>query len=205
MQKISNLIDKSKYCIIFLQYYKIRESIMGEPTTEPNSQRKITGNNLPLQTYELEERTSYLVEESKPKISLQMFSQEIKNGRKGLCICRSNPKRLREKYGLNDVHCIWLTRNHLDNEHCIDPTNLSRLSIELVNFIKESSNGIILMEGLEYLISQNSYQIILHFVQLINDKIMLNNSIIIIPIDPMVLSERELHLLERDMKLPDFL
>ena len=61
------------------------------------------------------------------------------------------------------------------------------------------------MEGLEYLISQNSYQIILHFVQLINDKIMLNNSIIIIPIDPMVLSERELHLLERDMKLPDFL
>jgi two-component system cell cycle response regulator len=94
-----------------------------------------------------------------------------------------------------------LTNNNLDNEKCIDPTNLSRLTIEIVNFIKESKNGIILLEGLEYLISQNSYQIILRFIQLINDKIMLSRCIIITTIDPLILTERELHLLERDMKL----
>ena len=151
--------------------------------------------------YDIEERTSYLVEESKPILSFKLFNNEIKAGRKAMCITRQNPKRLRDKYQWENVPIIWLTNNNLEKEHCIDPTNLSRLSIEMVNFIQDSNNGIILLEGLEYLISQNSYQFILRFIQLINDKIMLSNCIIIITIDPLILSERELHLLERDMKL----
>jgi two-component system cell cycle response regulator len=174
---------------------------MGEPTTDSTSGKQVENSDIINTNYSIEERTSYLIEEPKPNLSVKFFSQEVAKGREALCISRTNPKRLREKYTLKDVHCIWLTRNHLNNEHCIDPTNLSRLSIDIVNFIKNSNNGIILLEGLEYLISQNSYQIILHFVQLINDKIMLSNSTIMIPIDPLVLTERELHLLERDMKL----
>ncbi|WP_455392674.1 DUF835 domain-containing protein [[Eubacterium] cellulosolvens] len=151
--------------------------------------------------YKIEERTSYLIEESKPIISFNLFNQEIQKGRKALCITRQNPKRLRDRYNWSETPIIWLTNNNLEKEHCIDPTNLSRLSIEIVNFIKETKNGIILLEGLEYLISQNSYQIILRFIQLINDKVMLSNCIIVIPMDPLILSERELHLLERDMKV----
>ena len=149
----------------------------------------------------IEERASYLIEEPKPINSLKLFNQEMINGRSGLCITRENPKRHREKYNWKKVPIIWLTNNNLNNEHCIDPTNLSRVTNEIVNFINESKNGIILLEGLEYLISQNSYQIILRFIQLINDKIMLSNCIIIVPIDPLIFNERELHLLERDMKL----
>jgi two-component system cell cycle response regulator len=155
----------------------------------------------PVGDYKIEERTSYLVEESKPIISFKLFNQEINNRRKALCITRQNPKRLRDKYNWTDVPIIWLTNNNLEKEHCIDPTNLSRLSIEIVNFIKQTKNGIILLEGLEYLISQNSYQIILRFIQLINDKVMLSNCIILVPMDPLILNDRELHLLERDMKV----
>ena len=161
----------------------------------------MTNNSIAKDSYEIEERTSYLIEESKPVLSFTIFNQEIQNGRKAMCITRQNPRRLRDKYKWQDVPIIWLTNNNLENDYCIDPTNLSRLSIEIVNFIKETKNGIILLEGLEYLISQNSYQFILRFIQLINDKIMLSNCIIIVPIDPLILSERELHLLERDMKL----
>lgn len=175
-----------------------RESIKGEPRIEKDS----SVSTVP-QTYEIENRTSYLIEEPKPIISFQMFNSEIQNGRKGLCITRKNPKRLREQFKWKNLQIIWLTRNNLDSENCIDPTNISRLSIEIVNFISKSKNGIILLEGLEYLISQNSYQIILHFMQLINDKIMLSNCTIIVPLDPLILSEREVHLLERDMKLPE--
>jgi two-component system cell cycle response regulator len=138
-------------------------------------------------------------------MSFQLFDQEIQKGRKGLCVTRKNPNRIWENFNWKnkETHIIWLTRNNLETEHCIDPTNLSRLSMEIINFINDSENGIILLEGLEYLISQNSYQIILHFIQLLNDKIMLSDCSIIVPLDPLVLTERELHLLERDMKLPN--
>jgi two-component system cell cycle response regulator len=155
-------------------------------------------------TYQIEERTSYLIEESKPVIAFNIFNQEIRNERKGMCITRENPKRLRERFKWNNIPIIWLTNNNIEKERCIDPTNLSRLTIEIVNFIKETNNGIIILEGLEYLISQNSYQIILRFIQLINDKIMLSNGIVVIPLDPLILDERELHLLERDMKVYEF-
>lgn len=155
-------------------------------------------------TYQIEERTSYLIEESKPVIAFNIFNQEIRNQRKGMCITRENPKRLRERFDWNNVPIIWLTNNNIEKERCIDPTNLSRLTIEIVGFIKDTNNGIIILEGLEYLISQNSYQIILRFIQLLNDKIMLSNGIVVIPLDPLILDERELHLLERDMKVYEF-
>jgi len=178
----------------------VRESVKEEPIIGDGSESNLHTNGVK-KVYEVEERTSYLIEEPKPVLSLKIFDQELRKGRKGLCITRETPKRLRNKYKWQGLPIIWLTNNNLETEHCIDPTNLSRLSIEIVNFIKESKNGIILLEGLEYLISQNSYHILLHFIQLINDKIMLSDSIILIPLDPKILTERELHLLERDMKL----
>lgn len=175
----------------------VRESANKEPNSGENVQEPSANIN----EYKVYERNSYLIEESKPVIGMEIFNQEIQNGRSGLCITRENPRRIIEKYNWEKVPIIWLTRNNLPKEHCIDPTNLSRLTIDIVNFIKESKTGIILLEGLEYLISQNSYQIILRFIQLINDKIMLSNCIILVPVDPLILNQRELHLLERDMKV----
>ncbi len=173
----------------------LRESASGEPASD--TEESIVGRSA--KVHKLDERSSYLIEESKPAISYDLFAHEVLDGRKGLCITRKNPEWLREEYKWTDIPIIWLTNNNIEKEHCIDPTNLSRLSIKIVNFIKQNSNGIIILEGLEYLISQNSYQFILRFVQLINDKVMLSNCILLIPIDPLILSEREVHLLERDM------
>lgn len=161
----------------------------------------LTAHGHPQHEFKLEPRTSYLIEESKPLLGLRLINQEIVRRRPALVITRQNPKRLRDKYNWGDVPIIWLTNNNLENEHCIDPTNLSRLSIEIINFTKNTNNGIIFLEGLEYLISQNSYQFILRFIQLINDKIMLSDCTFLVPMDPLILAERELHLLERDMKV----
>jgi two-component system cell cycle response regulator len=173
-----------------------------KPKVEPKKKTFGSGSvETGLGNYEIEERTSYLIEEPKPTLAFRIFNHQLSEGRNGLCITRQNPKRLRKKFNWKKIPIIWLTNNNLENEHCIDPTNLSRLTSEIINFIKDTSNGIVLLEGLEYLISQNSYQFILRFIQLINDKIMLSNCIILFPLDRLILSEREVHLLERDMKV----
>ena len=107
---------------------------------------------------------------------------------------------LHAKYDLKDTPLIWLTRNRVEAVKCIEPTNITRLSMEIVDFIQDTGKGMILFEGIEYLISQNSYPIILRFIQLLNDKIMLGNSGMLIPLNPLILQESELYMLERDMK-----
>ena len=177
-----------------------RASTSGEPKDE-GGKSATPQEDGDIISHDMEPRTSYLIEEPKPDTSFSIFNSELVAGKHGLCITRKNPKHLREKFNWTDVPIIWLTNNNIENERCIDPTNLSRLTNEMVDFIKKTEKGIVLLEGLEYLISQNSYQIILRFIQLINDKIMLSSNSFVVPLDPLILSERELHLLKRDMKL----
>jgi two-component system cell cycle response regulator len=153
-----------------------------------------------IERYNIDFKHSYLVKEQKPVISLNIFNSMIAEGVNGLCITRANPDELRDVYDFQDLPIIWLTRNRIESETCVDPSNITRLSVEISKFIQDTERGAILLEGLEYLISQNNYPVILRFIHLLNDKIMLGNSCMIVPLNPLILKENELHMLERDMK-----
>ena len=171
------------------------------PSKSSNSQPSPDSNvDSFIAKYNIDFKHSYLVKEPKPIISLNIFNSMIDEGVSGLCITRANPTEIRVKYQFQETPIIRLTRNRIDAETCVDPSNITRLSVEISKFIQNTPRGVILLEGLEYLISQNNYPIILRFIQLLNDKIMLGNSCMIIPLNPLILKENELHMLERDMK-----
>ncbi len=150
--------------------------------------------------YNIDFKHSYLVKEQKPVMSFNIFKEMIDEGVNGLCITRNNPTEVRDKYGFESIPIIWLTRNRIKDEKCIDPSNITRLSVEISKFIAGMDRGSVLLEGLEYLISYNDYPLILRFLQLLNDKIMLGNSCMIVPLNPLILQENQLQMLEREMK-----
>ncbi len=170
-----------------------RKNSNPQPSTDSNEDSFI-------EKYNIDFKHSYLVKEQKPVISLNIFKSMIAEGVSGLCISRTNPNELRDVYDFQELPIVWLTRNRIESEMCVDPSNITRLSVEISNFIQNTERGAILLEGLEYLISQNNYPIILRFIHLLNDKIMLGNSCMIVPLNPLILKENELHMLERDMK-----
>jgi len=57
------------------------------------------------------------------------------------------------------------------------------LSHTIKEFIKKTGNGVVLLEGLEYLITQNDYRDVLKFVQSLSDSIAVSNSCLIVPVD----------------------
>ena len=75
---------------------------------------------------------------------------------------------------------------------------LSLSSSTIMSFIVKAEDGVVLLDGIEYLISQNNFKSILNLIQLLNDKIMLSSSRIIISLDPMTLSDQELHYIESE-------
>lgn len=70
----------------------------------------------------------------------------------------------------------------------------------LEKFIKNTKNGVALLEGLECLIINNSFPIILKVVEDINESIMESNCRLLLPIYPETLDEKELALLERNLE-----
>lgn len=148
--------------------------------------------------FALEKKTYYIVKEHKAVRSLEIFSDSVGHGVQGLCVTHQHPDKVRNKWNLETTPIIWLTRNNVEGEHCLDPLSIVTLSTIIQSFLQKTDNGIILFEGLEYLITQNSFSAILKLIQQIADKIMLSNTTLLLSIDPLTLDKKELRLLERD-------
>ncbi|MEW6069064.1 MAG: DUF835 domain-containing protein [Candidatus Thermoplasmatota archaeon] len=139
---------------------------------------------------------SYLIEEKKPNRTFALLKLLIKNKIEPFCITRLHPKHVKRKYKIK-VKNLWLSKKEYD--YCLSPTDLGVLVSTAEKFIKHTKNGVVLIEGLEYLILNNDFPKILRVVEDINESIMESNCRLILPIDPDTLDPRELALLERSL------
>jgi hypothetical protein len=137
----------------------------------------------------------YLVKEKRPNIAFAVFNEAVSHGAKGMLAVREHPNRLRQVHSFNATKILWLTRR-VGVDH-IDPTELSLLSLEITKFVESAQKSVVLLEGIEYIITQNDFESVLRFVNHLHDFVLAHDSAVIIVIDPRVLSTRELALLER--------
>ena len=141
----------------------------------------------------------YLLVEEKPDTCFKLFNKLIEYGVKGMLISRIHPSQIQEEYNVKDIPTIWLTQ--VREENCIEPTNITQLSIAVKGFAENDVEGVILLEGLEYLIIQNGFEVVLRFVQTMADIVMISKCRLIISFDAQTLGEVELHQLERELNV----
>jgi hypothetical protein len=142
---------------------------------------------------------SYLIEEDRAHFCFQILSKLIGCNYEGLCICRTNPKKIKENFGLEDVSMYWLTDRESKSEATISPS-LENMIYVAEEFIDRSDEAVLLLDGLEYLISNNSFNPVLRFLRRLIDKISETESILLISVSPKAINTQELKLLEREMK-----
>ncbi|MFH0860460.1 MAG: DUF835 domain-containing protein [Candidatus Altiarchaeota archaeon] len=147
---------------------------------------------------ELSPGMSYLIKEPKSERSFDVFTNCLSHGVPGLVFTRTHPKRVRETYGLKDTPVLWLT-NLTSEERSISPYSFSELSILVSKFLKEVDKCVILLDGLEYLITHNSYNQTLKLIQNLRDKVSATNSHLVISVDDRTLSDQQIKLLEQEM------
>jgi hypothetical protein len=147
----------------------------------------------------------YLLKEGGLEGALGLMTKTLSANAKGLCILRTHPDNVRNRFPL-DHQMVWLTKT----ESCqveeasgkcefVSPTDLPRLNTMIKSFLTENKGGTVLLEGMEYLITQNEFKNVLKFLQVIRDQVILAKGIMLIPLDPGVLEERDLKALEREM------
>ncbi len=177
---------------VFIAYAILKYKVMVIPVVEEMKTTEVT--------YDLKEGISYLIDEEKPQRSFEIFVDLVTHGAPGLCITRIRPEEVRETSGLVKTPIIWLSRT-VDDKMCIDPAMTAELSMTIDNFLEESKNSVILLDGIEYLIVHNNYSKILKLLHDLNEDMAVHNAILIIPVDKRTLSEKEYALLTRDMKV----
>jgi len=146
---------------------------------------------------------SCICAEPRPERSFSLFLAALDQGRRGLCIARTHPDSTRRRYGLEGVRIIWLTKSEdvtpPAGDRYLSPTNLVVLASAIKEFLDEDSGGVIVFEGLEYLITQNGFESILKFIQRVNEYVMTSGGIMLVSANPEAMAGRQYKLLAREM------
>lgn len=143
---------------------------------------------------------AFMIKEQVPKLSLKAFTELLSLGYKGLCISRIPPEKLGKIKEYEGSKVLWLSKK--TGENCIPPS-LTKLSHEIMDFIKEKKGKLILLDGLEYIIGNVEFTKVIKFVNELVDSISIHRGILIMPVDPQTVDPKQLALLQRDMAAVD--
>jgi small GTP-binding protein len=192
---------------IIQQTVKRPKFVNGKITQRDNSgksqdgQKGVSDSSLKIDASELKPGLAYIIKEETPNQSFQIFKSLFQQTKHGLCISRIHPSRLKEEFQIKDVPIYWLSSGTHKQKNVVAPKFLPQLNTILIDFIKKTENAVIILEGIEYLIEQNDFKTVLSLIHSLNDHIMGSNARVIIPIDPLILKEHEMHMLTRDLKV----
>ena len=148
----------------------------------------------------VEEGQSYLAKERRPDLSYRVFTALATQNVPALLITRQPLERVRREPGLGGVRIVGL--GHKPGMDVYSPTALAPLSRAIERFVEENhGRGVLLLDGLETLVSGSGFRSTLLFVEHVNELVVQRKAIFLISIAPEGLPEREMALLERNLKI----
>lgn len=149
---------------------------------------------------DLETGYSYLIESEDPYAGFDVFVDYISHGTKGMWISREYPEKLKKRFDIGFSPYIWLSYER-DIKYAREPTNIPLIYAEVKNFLDTSQGGIVLVSGLEYLVSQNTFIKVLKFLQLLNENVAVKDALLLLPVSPQALASRDVKMLERELRV----
>jgi hypothetical protein len=137
----------------------------------------------------------YLVKKD-PAKAFDIFARTVFNGYEGLCITRVFPPTMRKKYGLEKTPIVWLTSEASAGEQSVK--SIQELSILIGAFLQKAKKAVILLDGFEYIVTNNGFEPFIRFLQILNDRLQRSGGVLIAPLLEEALNPRELALVQRE-------
>ncbi len=141
----------------------------------------------------------YMIEEERPLYSNVLLGRKMDEGCAGLVITRLNPKRLRDEFKVAP-EILWLTDKESSQEKTVPPS-LEMLIHTIQEFMETEEKGMIVLDGLQYLVSSTNFEAVLRFLRSLIDEISESNCILALSISPETLKPQEVSILEREMEV----
>ncbi len=173
------------------------------PTTPPRPEphvppRTPTVATLPPQAGlpELHTASTYLVLELQNEGAYRLFHDALERGRKGFAVTRSMPQKVQQKFGLT-CPMVWLS--NVGKGDTIRPKDIEKLSLVIEQFLAKNEGAVVLIDGVEYLVTNNNFLTVLRLLQSVRDRVAIHGATLLFPLNPATLDSNQLNLLEREV------
>jgi PAS domain S-box-containing protein len=157
--------------------------------------------------YAVTRGNAYLSEEPEMERAMDAFKNLLQGGYKGVVITRRHPEEVREKYSLNEETPVYWLGSEAAPSASTLPPNFPILEKEIRDFI--GRRRVVLLDRLDYLISQNGFEGTLSFVQRLHELVFARGGVVLLtliseafPPHHLALLRAETRPLERKEKPP---
>jgi len=131
-------------------------------------------------------------------LAFETFEEHVMNGMQGLCITTVFPKEIRRRYRLEKTPIAWLSNQKVRDQFVID--NIHELSILITDYLRNNKKSLVLIDGIDYLISNHGFEPVHHFLLSKRCEIESSGSILIIPFPKSSLNPEEMILIMREFE-----
>ncbi len=138
----------------------------------------------------LEPKKIYLFKDVEENHGFDYFISSLNRGFLGLGAVREDPRKICRKYNLQKTPFIWITDQRIENVP--SEKNVEAITHVMMEFIKKNSKSVIFLEGLDYLLLENGTEVVMKRMHALKDLISLQDSLMIISINPETLDENML-------------
>jgi hypothetical protein len=149
---------------------------------------------------------SYLFTDRGVPKAYEALKRLLAEGRRGLVITRTHPSRVQQQYGF-DCPVMWIAKSikatAAGGVINLEPTRLMKIHSTISDFIKVNPGAVVLLDGLEYLVTENGFSSVMKAIQLTNEEVAMSGALLIVPIDPRTMETQQLGFLEREFSLPE--
>jgi hypothetical protein len=141
---------------------------------------------------------AYLIVSNKMDFGLKIFEKLMaEQSKHGLSISRMHPNQLSKFIEAQDFDKLWLSKS--TEEYSIQPGNITKIAHLINKHYKADDKSIVFLDGLEYLINNNDFPKVLKFIESIHEKNVLNEGILLVPVNPSTLDENNLLKLKNEL------
>ena len=144
----------------------------------------------------LDPKKIYLVKEDDENHAYELFINSLNKGYAGLGIVRDDPREVKKKYNLQKTSFIWLTKSRMEGIAC--ETNIDNLFELISEFVKKSEKSIILLDRLDYILTENKLENVIKKIYSLKDLISTHNSIAILSVNPDLVNASSLKTVESE-------
>ena len=147
-------------------------------------------------SFEMKAGEAYYINEKNPKYAIKIFQQILDRGLRGLYITRINPQSL-EFVNEENAKIIWLSS--IKGTDRISPGDLTKLHATVVEFMKENEKGVVVLDGIETMITNTDFLKVLHLLQKLRDVVSERHGVLLISIDLDTLSPQDRALFKKEI------
>jgi hypothetical protein len=143
--------------------------------------------------------TSLLFLDKKAEKAFAAFENEVAAGSVGVVISRDQPDILKDKYRLQNSAVIWLAKQ--PGEKRVDPSSIGILQVSISDFLHQHEGAVVLIDGVDHLLANNSLENVLKMLYSLNDEVVVTKGLLMITLDPDLISKKGQAMLVRDFQV----